>query len=121
MKAFGNTWKAARVAKRLTLRRVSEHLNLSIGYLSDIEQSRKGPPDLEIVRKYEELVGIEDQSLITLASKLKTKVRPDITQSLQTRPKLNEVMFRVKDLPDDELDEIIENLNNRLNSRGSKI
>ena len=117
MKAFGNAWKSARVANRLTLRMVSEHLNLSIGYLSDIEQGRKGPPDLETVRKYEELVGIEDQSLLTFASKLKTKVRSDITHSLQMRSKLNEVMFRVKDLPDDELDKLIEDLDSRANTR----
>jgi transcriptional regulator with XRE-family HTH domain len=115
MDAFGKAWKQHRVTKRLTLRTISEKLGLSIGYLSDIEQGRKGPPDLDVVRKFEQLVGINDHSLVTLASQLKTKIRQDFTYSLQTRPILSELMFRVQDLPDKEIDDIIADLDKRRN------
>jgi transcriptional regulator with XRE-family HTH domain len=107
MKTFGEAFKKARVAKRVTLREISEHIGKSIGYLSDIEQGRKGPPDLEMVRKIEVRLGIEDHSLANLASKLRSRVPPDLTRRIQMRPQLSELLLRADDLSDEDIKDLI--------------
>ncbi len=113
MNIFGKAWKSYRISQRRTLRSISEELGLSIGYISDIEQGRKGPPDLETVRKYERIINIEDGSLVSLASRLRGKLKPDITQQLRARPQLADVLLRISDLPEDELKELIADLDRR--------
>ncbi len=71
MKNFGEALRKARVAERITLRQLSKFTDKSIGYLSDIEQGRRRPPDLETVNKMEELLGVEDGSLVSMASKVR--------------------------------------------------
>ena len=97
MENFGKTLRKERVAKRVTLRKVSEYVGRSIGYLSDIENNRKGPPNLEIVRKIEELFCIDDGKLISLAAKLKRKVPKNVKQRIQMSPKLSEALLRADD------------------------
>lgn len=97
MENFGETLRKERMAKRVTLRKVSEYVGRSIGYLSDIENNRKGPPNLEIVRKIEELFCIDDGKLINLAAKLKRKVPKDVKQRIQMSPKLSEALLRADD------------------------
>ena len=107
MKTFGEALKKARVAKRMTLRELSEYLGKSIGYLSDIEQSRKGPPDLETVRKIEECLGVRDHSLANFASKLRSRIPPDLARRIQMRPQLSELLLRADDLSDEDIKDLI--------------
>jgi transcriptional regulator with XRE-family HTH domain len=107
METFGDALKKARVAKRFTLREVGRYIGKSVSYLSDIEQDRKGPPDVETVRKIEEFLGMTDNPLVILASKLRNKVPQDITQRIQRRPQLAELLTRTDDLSDQDLEELI--------------
>lgn len=109
MENFGETLRKERVAKRVTLRKVSEYVDRSIGYLSDIENNRKGPPNLEIVRKIEELFCIDDGKLINLAAKLKRKVPKDVKQRIQMSPKLSEALLRADDdLTEEEFNDLMQ-------------
>lgn len=109
MENFGETLRKERVAKRVTLRKVSEYVGRSIGYLSDIENNRKGPPNLEIVRKIEELFCIDDGKLINLAAKLKRKVPKDVKQRIQMSPKLSEALLRADDdLTEEEFNDLMQ-------------
>jgi transcriptional regulator with XRE-family HTH domain len=107
MKTFGEALKKARVSQRMTLRELSEYLGKSIGYLSDIEQGRKGPPDLETVRKMEECLGINDHSLANFASKLRSRISPDLALRIQMRPQLSELLLRADDLSDKDIKDLI--------------
>lgn len=107
MNEFGRLFRDKRVAKRITLREISEAVGKSIGYLSDIEHGRKGPPDLETVKRIEETLGINDHSLLTVASKLRSNIPAEITQRIQMRPRLAEMLLRADKLSDEELDDLI--------------
>ncbi|MBU0995372.1 MAG: helix-turn-helix domain-containing protein [Proteobacteria bacterium] len=109
MRSFGEALKKARTARRVTLRVLGEHVGKSVGYLSDIENSRKRPPTLDIVEKIEEYLGINDNLLVTLASNMRKKVPKEWTDRIMMTPKLSEALLRAdEDLNDDEFDELME-------------
>lgn len=107
MNEFGNALKEARVSARKKLREVADYIKLSIGYLSDIEQGRKSPPDLETVYKLQEFLRIEDNKLIIIASSERTKRPTEVIQQIQNRPRLSELFLRAKNLSDEKLEELI--------------
>lgn len=107
MNEFGELLKAKRQEADMTLRELGAFVNLSVGYISDIEHGRKGIPDLETVRKMQEALGVKDDSMVYLASRLRTKIPPDITHLIQRQPeRMSELLYRLGDLPQEELDEI---------------
>jgi transcriptional regulator with XRE-family HTH domain len=106
-KTFGEALKDARVAKRRTLREVGDRVGYSVSYLSDIEQDRRGAPDLEKVRKIQEFLEVRDNSLVDLASRLRTKLPTEITQRIQRRPRLEALLARADNLDDDGLEKLI--------------
>jgi transcriptional regulator with XRE-family HTH domain len=119
MENFGRRLKEERKDKRVTLRKISEYVGKSIGYLSDIEHDRKGPPDLETVRKIEECLGTDDGKLINLASKLRKRIPKDVTQRIRMAPKLSEALLRAADdLTDVEFDHLISYMEQIKKKRG---
>ena len=107
MNEFGIALKKARIEAKKKLRDLSEFMKLSIGYLSDIEQGRKAPPDLEIVRKMQEYLSVADGLLATLAEKARTRRPTEVAQQIQERPQLSELFFRVKDMSEEDLKQLI--------------
>jgi transcriptional regulator with XRE-family HTH domain len=97
MTSFGETLRKTRVAKRITLRQLSEFTEKSIGYLSDIEHGRRRPPDLETVNKMEDLLGIYDGSLVNMASKLRKNITHEFSNLFNRHPKLSEALLRAED------------------------
>ena len=107
MNDFGIALKEARLRVKKKLRETAEFIGLSISYLSDIEQGRKTPPDLETVRKLQDFLRVTDNSLIVLASEARTKRPAEVAQQIQQRPRLSELFLRAKNLSDEELEELI--------------
>lgn len=108
MNKFGEALKEARINARKKLRETAEYVNLSIGYLSDIEQGRKSAPDLETVRKLQDFLRVEGDKLVTLASEARTKRPTEIAQHIQKRPRLSDLFMRAKNMSDEELERLIE-------------
>ncbi len=107
MNEFGNALKEERIKARKKLRETAEYIDLSIGYLSDIEQGRKSPPDLETVRKLQDFLRVEGDKLVTLASEARTKRPTEIAQHIQKRPRLTALFMRAKNMSDEELEKLI--------------
>ena len=107
MNEFGTTLKKARIKVKKKLREVSEHINLSIGYLSDIEQGRKAPPDLEIVKEIQKYLSVSDDRLLVLAEKARTTRPSEVAQNIHDRPTLSDLFFHVKDMSEEELEKLI--------------
>jgi transcriptional regulator with XRE-family HTH domain len=105
---FGIALKEARKEARKKLRETAEFTGLSISYLSDIEQGRKSPPDLETVRKLQDFLRVKGDKLLTIASKARTKMPTEVVQQIQNRPRLSELFFRAKNLTDEELEDLID-------------
>lgn len=108
MNEFGDALKKARVAVKKPLREVAQYIGVSIGYVSDIEQGRKGPPELETVRKLQEFLRVKNNELVALASDLRARRPSEIVQHIQNRPRLSVLLARAKNLSDAELEKLIE-------------
>lgn len=112
MNEFGEALKEARLKAKKTLRETGAHVGLSIGYMSDIEQGRKGAPDLETVRKLQEYLRVENDALVILASESRTKRPTEIVQHIQNRPMLSQLFMRARNLSDERLAELINKATN---------
>lgn len=73
MNNFGQLLSNYRKQKKSTLKKLSACCGISIGYLSDIEHSRKRPPNLDIVARIEDCLDIHDNSLLILARNIRRK------------------------------------------------
>jgi transcriptional regulator with XRE-family HTH domain len=113
MNEFGEALKAARLKAKKTLRETGAYVDLSIGYMSDIEQGRKSAPDLETVRKLQEYLRVENDALVILASESRTKRPTEIIQHIQNRPMLSQLFMRARNLSDEQLADLIEKASNR--------
>ncbi len=60
---FARKFYDAKVEKEITYRDIKAATGLSIGYLCDIAQDRRPAPEMAIVRRIEEVLGIADRSL----------------------------------------------------------
>lgn len=116
MKSFGEAFREARKKQRITLRKIANIVGKSIGYLSDIEHDRKGPPPLPVVEKIENILGMRDHFLLNLAADIRRQRPADFTKRIQMRPMLSELLLRADEFSDDELEEILEELKEKENS-----
>lgn len=110
---FSEELKKARVAKKITIREISDYVKKSMGYISDIEHERKDPPDLETVRKIEEFLGIKNGILVMVAANARKKMPSNLSQRLKARPLLSEVLLRADNLSDEEIKELLSKIGER--------
>ena len=108
MKRFGELLKEERKRSGKKLRDVSAFSGLSVSYISDIEQGRKGPPETEIVRKFEDLFSSEKNLLVRAAESEREKMPTQVVSRLQERPLLSELFFRIEKEPDEKLKQWLE-------------
>lgn len=106
MESFGKILKKYRSEKRITLRDLHRKVDLSVGYLSDIEHGRRNPPDINSVIKIEDALGITKGILVTIARNMK-KASADFNEKIRIKPKLAELLLRAEDLSEEELENII--------------
>lgn len=94
MTTFGKALKAARKANRVTLRELGDHVNLSIGHLSDVEREQRRPPAQKIIALMEERLGIKDGRLQKIARQANNVAPTMVAQKIKTSPRLCEVLMR---------------------------
>ncbi len=107
---FGDALKQEKIAKNKTLREMARVTGKSIGYLSDVLQKRKGPPDTETIELLEGLLDIKDKSLLRIARKEREKSPSNLARRLKSRPLLQEALLRMDNVSDEDLERIIEEL-----------
>jgi len=110
MAYFGDALKQEKIAKNVTLREMAKATGKSIGYLSDVLQKRKGPPDPETIERLERLLDIKDKSLLRIARKEREKSPYNLARRLKSRPLLREALLRMDEVSDEELERIIDEL-----------
>jgi transcriptional regulator with XRE-family HTH domain len=108
MAEFATALKEERKRAKKTLKETSDFVKRSVSYISDIEQARTGPPDLEVVRKFEEYFETKENRLVNLAVVERNTMPTQILQDIQQKPLLRDLYFRLKDMPEDELREWLE-------------
>ena len=109
MKTFGSEMERLRLEGKVTLKQLSGCVNLSIGYLSDMENERKNPPSLEVVSRIEKCLGIQNNELVNLAEAFRDNVllAKFLSKEMIKRPALTDFVIRIYNLPDCILESII--------------
>ncbi len=110
MNKFAIAFRKARLNSDKTFRQIKEYIGLSIGYLSDIENGKRNPPEISIVEQIENFFGITDNHLVKLAKKERVTNPNTIGHLIKSKPKLQEALFRIDALSDEKLDSILEEL-----------
>lgn len=79
---LGELLKNARISKGLTLSKVAEHSEISIPYLSDLENGKALRPKIKILQKCAEYLCIDSDVLIISAE----KIPPDVYWKIVRHP-----------------------------------
>jgi transcriptional regulator with XRE-family HTH domain len=113
---FGEYLSQIRRRRRKKLRELSEYLNLSVGYLSEIEHGIKNPPANEVIQKianYFELGLQEVEELLALAQKEKSKPQkdPEVKDFFKSRGEAAMIVCReANKMGDDEFEKFVKDL-----------
>lgn len=71
---FGDLVKRARAEQKIPLKRLSDRLELSIPYLSDIEHGNRNPPAPDKAREWAMMLGLDPDEVAFLALTDRRKV-----------------------------------------------
>ncbi len=86
---FGEFIANKRKAKKITLRKMAETLDISPAYLSDIEKSRRNPPDINMLEKLSRILNLSEEDkykMFDLAGKDRNEVSPDLPEYIMEKP-----------------------------------
>lgn len=115
MKRFGEFIAEKRKSMDITLRGMAERLDISPAYLSDIEKSRRNPPNLVLLEKMalELNLGQEDRyTMFDLAGQGRREISPDLPEYIMDRHIVRVALRKAnkKDATDDFWEEVIQKL-----------
>lgn len=99
---FGKFVRQKREEKKINLRKLAEILDIAPAYMSDIEKSRRYPPDrekIEIIAKTLELTDEETNFLFDMAALAKDNtVSPDLPQYIMENDIVRAALRRARDI-----------------------
>ena len=90
---FGDLLRAFRLASGVGLRQLARGLDISAGYLSDVELNNVPPPSEEVIVKISEILKINRKQLLTAAR----KVDPELADYVVSRPQAADFLRMAKD------------------------
>ena len=99
---FGERLRQLRRAQGLDQRRLAARVGIDFTYLSKIENGRMLPPSAETIVKLAQALQADADELLLLANKVPEDLTPVITQS----PRWPAFLRSIRDLTDDELQEL---------------
>lgn len=104
---FGEFLQKKREEKQLPLRRMAEMLKMSAPYLSDIEKSRRNPPEMEKLEQMAQVLTLSDEEksiMLDLAGKMRGSVAPDLPEYIIDRDYVSAALRTARDLDASEED-----------------
>jgi transcriptional regulator with XRE-family HTH domain len=99
---FGERLRQLRRERQMNQRTLAARVGIDFTYLSKIENGRMEPPSAETIVKLAQALGANPDELLLLAKKLPQDLTPVITQS----PQWPAFLRSIRDLTDDELQEL---------------
>lgn len=101
-KDFADLFRETKIGREITFREIASRCCLSISYLSDIAARRKPAPNLEIVAKIEQILGIKNGALVEAARRERFKPScEELKKELELNEKLLSERNKVlKAIPD---------------------
>lgn len=116
--SFGEFLQLKRIEKGITMRKMAELLNVSAPYLSDIEKSRRNPPEMDKLEQIGSILRLNEQErafMFDLAGKMRKTVAPDLPNYIMEREYVAAALRTARDLDADEADwmRFVQELRNR--------
>jgi transcriptional regulator with XRE-family HTH domain len=119
MNKFAIAFRAARLESGKKFREIADFTRLSIGYLSDIDNGRRNPPEIPVVKEIEKLFGITDGHLVKLAREERASLRTNLGSLIKSKPLLEELLLRGDELSDNDLKDIISQMRQKAAATGN--
>src|SRR5688572_15196456 len=99
---FGERLRQLRRERQMNQRTLAASVGIDFTYLSKLENGRMAPPAAETIVKLAQALGANPDELLLLAHKVPEDLTPVITQS----PRWPAFLRSIRDLTDDELQEL---------------
>jgi transcriptional regulator with XRE-family HTH domain len=116
---FGDTIKFLREDRKLTLDDLARKTGIGLTYLSKIEHNKTGNPTIETIEKLAKALEVDNNmkdELFRLAKQIPQELKENITG----RKSLFDVYRSVKDLSDEELNEMVKEIQERKKRKGAE-
>ena len=100
-KNFGDFIAKKRVEKGITLREMAKKLEISAPYLSDIENDRRNPFELEKLEQLANILLLSEEErtiMFNLAGKKRDEVAPDLPDYIKGRDYVSAALRTARDL-----------------------
>lgn len=115
---FGEFIADKRKSKDITLRKMAELLDISPAYLSDIEKSRRNPPDINILENIALILSLTEEEkykMFDLAGKDRNEVSPDLPGYIMNKPVVRVALRKAnrQSATDKDWEEFIKNLDEK--------
>ena len=98
---FGEYIAGKRKARDISLRQMAENLGITPAYLSDIEKSRRNPPDIETLEKIAKLLHLtpdEKNTMLDFAGNDRKQIAPDLPGYIMDIPEARTALRKARDL-----------------------
>jgi transcriptional regulator with XRE-family HTH domain len=114
---FGKFIAEKRKAKGITLRGMAADLDITPAYLSDIEKSRRNPPDINMLEKIAARLSLtqkEKEIMFDLAGKDRNEISPDLPEYIMQKPIVTVALRKAREkATDDDWAEFIKRLDKK--------
>ncbi len=98
---FGEFLQRKREENQITLRKMAELLDFSAPFLSDVEKSRRNPPDLSKLEQIAEILHLTDDErneMFELAGEMRDSIAPDLPDYIKGRKYVSAALRTARDL-----------------------
>ena len=114
---FGKFIAEKRKARGITLRGMAADLDITPAYLSDIEKSRRNPPDINMLERIATRLSLtqeEKELIFDLAGQDRNEISPDLPDYIMEKPIVTVALRKAKEkATDDDWEEFIRKLDEK--------
>ena len=110
---FGTFIRELRLKKGIGQRNLAEKIGIAASYLNDIEKNKRTAPKINIINKLSTVLDTDKNYLHDLAGFSKKGVAPDISEYIESNPKIISLIrsIRENNLDDIQIDDLEKSLN----------
>jgi choline kinase/DNA-binding XRE family transcriptional regulator len=110
---FGTFIRELRLKKGIGQRKLAESIGIAASYLNDIEKNKRTAPKINVINKLSAVLETNKNYLHDLAGFSKKGVAPDISEFIESNPKIISLIRSIKEnkLNDTQIDNLEKSLN----------